>query len=145
MLDQIHTSLMSINNSSYFAGILMLIVNIGSKYISIELSETQEQYVKHKIGRQILIFSIIWLGIKDIYKSLILTAVFVLLADHLFNEKSNLCILPKQMRMIQSAMDLNDDNNVSDEEVSKALHILENAKNKFKKTQRMTAINNFMI
>lgn len=145
MLDQIHTSLMSINNSSYFAGILMLIVNIGSKYISIELSKTQEQYVKHKIGRQILIFSIIWLGIKDIYKSLILTAVFVLLADHLFNEKSNLCILPKQMRMIQSAMDLNDDNNVSDEEVSKALHILENAKNKFKKTQRMTAINNFMI
>lgn len=145
MLDQIHTSLMSINNSSYFAGILMLIVNIGSKYISIELSKTQEQYVKHKIGRQILIFSIIWLGIKDIYKSLILTAVFVLLADHLFNEKSNLCILPKQMRMIQSAMDLNDDNNVSDEEVSKALHILENAKKKFKKTQRMTAINNFMI
>ena len=41
-------------------------LNIGSKYITIELSKSQEQYLKNKIGRQILIFAISWMGSRDI-------------------------------------------------------------------------------
>ena len=33
----------TLNNSKYFAGIAMLILNIGTKYISIELSDSQEE------------------------------------------------------------------------------------------------------
>ena len=36
----------SLNNSKYFAGIAMLLLNIGSKYISIELSDSQEEFLQ---------------------------------------------------------------------------------------------------
>ena len=58
MLDIIHTSLTSLNNSKFFAGLVMIMLNIGSKYITIELSKKQEEYLRNNVGRQLLIFSI---------------------------------------------------------------------------------------
>lgn len=144
MLNEIHNSIMSLNSSAYFSGIVMLMLNIGSKYITIELSKTQEQFLRNKIARQMLIFSIIWLGMRDIYKSLILTAVFVLLTDHLFNENSNLCVLPKKMQLIKNEVDVNDDNELSDVEVSNAVMILEKAKKRTQQKNKLSALNNFM-
>ena len=68
-----------INDNKFFAGIIMLTMNIGSKYISIELSKTQESYIKYSLGRQILIFAILWMGTRDIVTALILTVVFILI------------------------------------------------------------------
>ena len=116
------------NSSVYFSGIMMLMLNVGSKYITINLSKTQEALLKNKIMRQILIFSIIWIGTKDIIVSLGLTAVFIILADYLFNENSSFCVVPEYMNRIQLAMDLNNDNIVSESEVKQALEILEKAK-----------------
>ena len=145
MLNQIHKSIMALNHNSYFICIIMLLMNIGSKYVSIELSKTQEQFIRNNISRQLLVFSIIWVGIRDIYKSLILTAVFVLLADHLFNENSNLCILPKQMRLIRNAIDVNDDNEISEEEINNALNVLDKAKKQIKQQNKMVALNNYLV
>ena len=33
-----------LNQSKLFAGILMILMNLGSKYIALELSETQEEF-----------------------------------------------------------------------------------------------------
>ena len=71
-----------LNDNKFFAGIVMLTMNIGSKYISIELSKTQENYIKYSLGRQILIFAVLWMGTRDIVTSLILTVIFILFADY---------------------------------------------------------------
>ena len=42
MLSTIITYLRSLNNSKFFAGLVMIMLNIGSKYISIELSKNQK-------------------------------------------------------------------------------------------------------
>jgi hypothetical protein len=78
----------------------MLTMNIGSKYVSIELSKTQENYVKYSLGRQILVFAILWIGTRDIFTSLVLTAIFILLADYLFNENSKFCLIPNKYKEI---------------------------------------------
>ena len=78
----------SLNNSKFFAGLVMIMLNIGSKYITIGLSKSQEQYLRNSAGRQMLIFAISWMGSRDIVIALILTAVFTILTDHLFNENS---------------------------------------------------------
>lgn len=144
MINEIHNYISSLNHSSYFAGLIMLIMNLGSKYITIELSKTQEQFIKNKIGRQILLFSIMWMGTRDIYKSLILTAVFVILTDYIFNEKSKFCILPKHMQAVENAIDVNNDGEVGDEEFNNALQILQKAKKKKANKNKMDAYSNFM-
>jgi len=90
--------LKTLNDNKFFAGIIMLIMNIGSKYISIELSKTQENYIKYSLGRQILIFAVLWMGTRDIVTALILTIAFILFADYLFNEHSTYCIIPEKYK-----------------------------------------------
>ncbi len=124
-----HKNIHSLNNNIYFAGIIMIILNIGAKFITIELSPTQEKFIRNNIGRQILIFSIVWVGTKNIYVSLTLTAAFIILSDFLLNEHSNFCILPQEWITIKDSIDRNGDGVVSDSELEHAINILQRAKN----------------
>lgn len=130
VLKQIHKHIASLNDSKYLAGLCMIVLNIGSKYISIELSKSQEDYVKNFIGRQLLLFSIAWMGTRDIYISLVLTAVFTVLTQYLFNENSSLCILPKHVKQLYAHVDVDKDNRISDEELNRAIRMLKQAHKK---------------
>ena len=90
MIAKIKENLASLNNSKFFAGLVMIMLNIGSKYITIELSKTQEEYLKNHIARQILIFSISWMGTRDILMSLALTAIFVVTFSQIFRNLSEI-------------------------------------------------------
>lgn len=143
MLSYLHKSIMSLNSSAYFSGIIMIIMNIGSKYISIDLTKTQEQLLKNTLGRQVLLFSIAWMGTRDIYKSFITTAIFILLTDYLLNEKSNVCILPKNIIALKNEVDTNNDGEIDDTEINKALQTLQKAKKQAKKRDKLLALNEF--
>ena len=127
-IKQFHKAVHNLNNNIYFAGIIMIILNIGAKFITIELSPTQEAFIRNNIGRQLLLFSIVWMGTKNIYVSLTLTAVFIILSDFLFNEHSNFCILPEEWIIIKDSLDRNGDGRVSDAELDHAINILRRAK-----------------
>jgi uncharacterized protein YdcH (DUF465 family) len=114
-----------LNDNKYFAGIIMLVMNIGSKYITIELSKTQEAYFRYTLGRQIIIFSILWVGTRDITISLVLTAVFILLVDYLFNENSKFCIIPEKYKELQKEVG---GNMVTQKEVNEAIDTLKKAR-----------------
>ena len=130
MIKKILDYLKALNNSKFFAGVVMIMLNIGSKYVTVELSKSQEEYLKNKVGRQILIFAISWMGSRDILIALALTAIFTVLTDHLFNEQSTLCIIPKKYRNYEHLLDLDKDNVVTEEEINRAREILEKAKKK---------------
>jgi hypothetical protein len=106
----------------------MLILNIGSKYITFSFSKTQEEFIKNTIAREILVFSIVWMATKDIYVSILMTAAFVILADYVFNENSRLCLLPDKFKNLKFAIDENSDGIITDEEIKKAEKLLETAK-----------------
>ena len=117
----------TLNDNKFFAGIIMLTMNIGSKYISIELSKTQENYIKYSLGRQILIFAVLWMGTRDIVTALILTIVFILFADYLFNEHSKYCVIPEKYKELN--MIVNSENgNVTQKEVNDAINTLKKAR-----------------
>ena len=96
-----------INTSKLFAGILMIIMNIGSKYFEIGL-----------------------------ILSIIMTAAFVILSAHIFNEKSRFCVISKHLKKISKLMDINDDGVISLEEEKQAMAVLEKVKKMRKKKQQ---------
>ena len=69
----------SINGSKLLVGLMMIFLNIGSRFITIDLSHTQKEYLTNSILRQVLIFAIAFIGTRDVIISLILTAVFTIL------------------------------------------------------------------
>ena len=143
MFQYIHNSLMTLNDSRFFSGLVMIMLNIGSKYVTIELSDTQEAYLRNSIGRQLLIFSISWMGTRDIYMALALTAIFTVLTQYLFNEKSSLCILPESVIQLQEVIDINKDNKVSQGEIQHALEVLDRANKQQKRVDRLAQLNLF--
>jgi hypothetical protein len=123
--DKLHV----INNSKLFAGIIMICLNIGSKFITVKLSKSQEEYLKNYVAREFVIFAACWMGTRDILLSFVLTVVFFIITEYLFHEDSSLCIIPDYLKRIQSTIDLNGDGEISQSEIDNAMKILTKAKN----------------
>ena len=146
-VDFIHNHVMFLNNSKFFAGIIMILLNIGSKFIAIQFSRSTEEYLKLNVTKQLLVFAMAWMGTRDIYTALILTAVFTVLSDHLFNEESPYCVVPEKYRILNKVLDTNNDSIVSEEEINNAIVILEKArKDKEQKQQKhsFTLFHNYL-
>jgi len=141
-LDFLHNHIMFLNNSKFFAGVVMIMLNVGSKFIAIQFSKTTEEYLKMNITKQLLVFAMAWMGTRDIYTSLVLTAVFTILSDHLFNEESPYCCVPEKYRILAKIVDENGDQNVTEQEISNAVAILEKAK---RDKQKMEQRKNFTL
>jgi len=127
-LGYINHHVMYLNNSKFFAGVVMILLNVGSKFISIQFSKSTEEYMKFSLSKQILVFAMAWMGTRDIYAALGLTAVFTILSEHLFNEESTLCIVPHKYRVLDKLIDTNEDGVVSEVELAAAIAVLEKAK-----------------
>lgn len=143
----VNNHILYLNNSKFFAGVVMILLNVGSKFISIQFSKSSEEYLKMTVTKQILVFSMAWMGTRDIYTALVLTAVFTVLSDHLFNEESPYCCVPEKYRVLAKLVDTNKDGDISQEEINNAITVLENAKKnkeKMKQKQSFTLFGNYM-
>jgi len=85
----------NINDSKIFAGLMIIILNIASRFVNIKLSKTVESYLKNSFSRTILVFAIAWMGTRDLWVALGICIVFMFSMDYLFNEESAFCILPE--------------------------------------------------
>jgi hypothetical protein len=143
----VHNHIMFLNNSKFFAGVVMILLNVGSKFIAIQFSKSTEEYLKINVTKQLLVFAMAWMGTRDIYTALILTAVFTILSDHLFNEESPYCCVPEKYRILAKLVDENGDDNVSEQEINNAIAILEKArrdKQKLNQRQTFTLFGNYL-
>ena len=119
--------LSSLNNSKFFTGLVILMMNIGSKYVTIELSKSQEEYIRYNLAREFLIFSMVWMSTRDIITSILVTAAFIILADYLLNENCKYCILPNKYKYILNKR-LHPEDQVTETQLNQALQILEKAR-----------------
>jgi hypothetical protein len=147
----LNNHVMYLNNSKFFAGVVMILLNIGSKFVTIQFSKSTEEYLKLTLSKQILIFAMAWMGTRDIYISLGLTAIFTILSDHLLNEESKWCVVPDDYKILHKLIDNNNDGIITDTEISSAFAVLEKAKREKEKKQQREAfykfdynINNFL-
>lgn len=121
----------------------MILLNVGSKFISIQFSKSTEEYMKYTISKQILVFAMSWMGTRDIYVALGLTAIFTILSDHLFNEESSLCVVPHKYRVLHKLIDTNQNNVVSETEVAAAVAIIEKSKREKQRKEQKEAFAKF--
>jgi hypothetical protein len=142
-LGYINHHVMYLNNSKFFAGVVMILLNIGSKFVSIQFSKSTEEYLKFTLSKQILVFAMAWMGTRDIYAALGLTAVFTILSEHLFNEESTMCIVPHHMRVLDKLIDTDEDGIVSEVELAAAIAVLEKAKKEKQRKVQKEAFSKF--
>jgi hypothetical protein len=124
-LKNTNESIKNLNNSKIFAGLMIITLNIASRFVPIKLSKTMESYLKNTFSKQILVFAIAWMGTRDIYIALIIVFIFTIFMDYLFNEDSIFCCLPESF--INQQAEVEENKEVTEEEIKKAKETLDKA------------------
>jgi len=117
-----------LNNSKIFAGIMIVILNVASKFVNFKFGSTTEKYLKYTFSRQILVFAMTWMGTRDIYIATFMTLSFILLFDFLFNEDSSLCILPEDLKEHYRTLD-EEESTIDEKQYAEAIITIEKYKN----------------
>ena len=84
--------LASINTNPYFIGIMMIFLNLGGRFLGLEMSSKQEKFFQHPYVRRLLIFTVLFVATRNIWVAFWMTILVVLFVGYIFNENSALCI-----------------------------------------------------
>jgi len=128
MMNYLYDRVKTVNDSKIFAGLVILTMNLSSKLIPLPMSKTVESIVKYHFSQYILVFAISWMGTRDIFIALIVTSIFGLLMEFLFNENSIFCCLSEGF-VTNTIEDADDSDGVTREELDDALKTIEKMKN----------------
>jgi hypothetical protein len=81
-----------INTSPYIIGSMMLMMNLGARFLSLEITKGQEQFLSHPWIRRFLIFVVFFIGTRNVWVAFWMALIVILLIGYLFNENSSLCL-----------------------------------------------------
>lgn len=70
-----------LNNSKLFLGVMLILLNIGSRHLVDELSTNPDEYNRNLVLRRIAVFAVCFVGTRDLVVSLLLTAGFIIIAQ----------------------------------------------------------------
>jgi hypothetical protein len=76
--------------------IFLILVQIGGRYLKIELTPAQQKIINNVVIQGVILFSIILMATKNIANSLIIVCFIYLCANILFNENHKYNILSKK-------------------------------------------------
>ena len=91
LLNPIEYFAMNLNTNPYFIGLMMLLLNLGGRFIGMEVSKEQEKVLQQPWIRRALIF----VATRNVLVALIMTIFVLLTVSFLFNENSDLYLFRK--------------------------------------------------
>lgn len=81
-----------LNTSPYFIGSMMLAMNLGARFLPLEVSKGQEAFLSHPWVRRFLIFVVFFIGTRNVWVAFWMALIVILLLGYLLNENSSLCL-----------------------------------------------------
>jgi len=72
--------------NKYLLGIIMILINLGARFIVDDLTPNQKKLINNHITRKIIVFLIFYMATKDILASITLTVIYILFMSDLLTE-----------------------------------------------------------
>ena len=86
-----------LNNNNYFIGLMMILLNLGTRYLIQEFGILIDFIFNFKIIKRLMLFAVFFVATRNIKVSIILTGIIILFAFELLNERSGNCIIPNSL------------------------------------------------
>jgi len=115
-----------INDNKFLLAIVMMFLNISSKYIDFGFSKTQEHALRNGIAREIMIFAVLFVGTRDIIISSAITILFFIFTEYLLNEDSKFCLFPHHFNRMREVLHQKE-GHVTEKELNAALEVIKKA------------------
>lgn len=84
--------MMTINTNPYFIGLMMLSLNLGGRFLGLEISKEQEKFLSQPTVRRFFLFAVLFVATRNVVIAAGTTIIVILLLGYLFNENSSLCL-----------------------------------------------------
>lgn len=91
-INPIDVLMTSVNSNPYFIGIMMLLLNLGGRYLSLDISTEQQKFLSQPTVRRFFLFAVLFVATRNIMIAAGLTIIVILIMGYLFNENSDLCL-----------------------------------------------------
>ncbi len=82
----------SINTNPYFIGLMMLLLNLGGRFLALEISKEQEKFLSQPLVRRFFLFAVLFVATRNIVIAAGLAILVILFLGYLFNENSSMCL-----------------------------------------------------
>lgn len=94
--------------------IFLILVQIGGRFLKIELTPAQQKIINNVIIQSIILFAIILMATKNIVNSLIIVCFIYLCVNILFNENHKYNILSRRWLIQENIISSNDYKSLKD-------------------------------
>lgn len=84
--------MMTINTNPYFIGLMMLSLNLGGRFLGLEISKEQEKFLSQPLVRRFFLFAVLFVATRNVIVAAGTAIIVILLLGYLFNENSTLCL-----------------------------------------------------
>jgi hypothetical protein len=91
-----------IASSKMFAGVAMLLMNLGSRYVVSDITAVEERIFKSDLIKPIIVFCMIFIPTRDVMVSIMLTFAYFFVMNN-FLQKLHLLISKGQVKTSQES------------------------------------------
>lgn len=81
-----------VNSNPYFIGLMMLLLNLGGRFLALEITKGQEKFLSQPLIRRFFLFAVLFVATRNVIIAAGLAVIVILLLGYLFNENSELCL-----------------------------------------------------
>jgi putative Mn2+ efflux pump MntP len=86
-LEHLQIYLDELSENKIFIGLIMVLVNIGARFIIEEFSEEHKQFIQNTYFRKLVIFCSVFMATRDIGVALIVTLIFAVVINEILGNK----------------------------------------------------------
>jgi len=94
-MDPLSNTIMMVNTNPYIIGMLMLLLNLGGRFLSLELTKKQEAFLQAPWIRPIIFFTVVFMATRNAVVAFWLTLALFFLIWVVANEHSPFCMIPE--------------------------------------------------
>jgi hypothetical protein len=93
-IDMLSGIIHSLNTNPYLIGMLMLLLNLGGRFLSFELTKKQEAFLQQAWLRPFIFFTVIFIATRNLAVAFWVTLFFFFVIWIIANENSPFCLIP---------------------------------------------------
>ena len=94
VLDPLSQAIVFVNTNPYIIGCFMLLLNLGGRFLALELTKKQEEFLAAPWLRPALFFTVVFIATRNIAAAFWVTVLFFLIVWVVANEHSPYCLIP---------------------------------------------------
>jgi len=94
VLDPLSQAILFVNTNPYIIGCFMLVLNLGGRFLSLELTKKQEEFLAAPWIRPALFFTVVFIATRNLAAAFWVTLLFFAIVWVVANEHSPYCLIP---------------------------------------------------